>query len=62
MEIKSVLTRTIFFEIWTVDYYKGSLTEIEMSLTKNSLEFLTIYIITTPHYNKNKKEGIMLLS
>ena len=62
MEIKSVLTRTIFFEIWTVDYYKGSLTEIEMSLTKNLLEFLTIYIIITPHYNKNKKEGIMLLS
>ena len=49
IEIKSVITRTIFLKIGTVDYYKGSLTEILMSLTKILLEFLTIYLIITSH-------------
>ena len=48
-EIKSVLIRTIFLKIWTVDYYKGSLTEILMSVTKNLLEFLTVYLNITRH-------------
>ena len=29
IEIKSVLTRTIFFEIWTIDYYKGALQKLQ---------------------------------
>ena len=42
-EIKSVLTRrTIFFEIWTVDYYKWSFIEIMMSLTKNLPKLLNL--------------------
>ena len=31
--IKNDLARTIFVEIWTADYYKGSSTEIAMNLT-----------------------------